>query len=183
MASRRRRFRSKPKPPVKRPPANDEISAPEIRLVGPEGAQLGVVNTKQAIADAAEQGYDLVVVAGKTSPPVVRMMDLGKFMYEKRKKDAKQKSKSKGGDIKGVRIGLKTDEHDWNFRLNQASKFIEEGHKVKLEVRLRGREKSRGDLAQKKIEAFLGQIPGGARMEDKISRSHHGLSVTLTRVR
>ena len=183
MASRRRRFRSKPKPQTKRPPANAEISAPQIRLVGVEGEQLGVVDTKKAQEDAAQLGYDLVVVAAKTDPPVVRMMDLGKFMYEKRKKEAKQKSKNKGGEIKGVRIGLKTDDHDWNFRLNQASKFLEEGNKVKLEVRMRGREKSRGDLAQKKIEEFIAAIPGGARVEDKISRSHHGISTTLTRAR
>ncbi|MBI3251393.1 MAG: translation initiation factor IF-3 [Candidatus Andersenbacteria bacterium] len=181
MPARRRRFRSRPKPQVKKPPANEEIRAVEIRLVGPDGAQLGVVSREAALHMAKEQGYDLVVVAEKTTPPVVRMMDLGKFMYEKRKKDAKQKSNSKGGEIKGVRIGLKTDDHDWNFRLSQAAGFFADGNKVKLEIRLRGREKQRFDLAEKKVREFVDQIPGGAKIEDSISRAHNGLSVVVTK--
>lgn len=155
--------------------------APEFRLVGPDGAQLGVVAKTEALAMAKEQGYDLVVVAAKASPPVVRMMDMGKFMYEKRKKDAKQKAKNKGGEIKGVRIGLKTDDHDWNFRLQQTAGFFADGNKVKLEIRMRGREKQRGDLAEKKIMEFIEQVPGGAKMEDGFSRSRNGLTVVITR--
>jgi translation initiation factor IF-3 len=152
-----------------------------MRLVGPDGAQLGVVSKEQALTMAQEQGYDLVVVAGKTIPPVVRMMDMGKFMYEKRKKEAKQKAKNKGGEIKGVRIGLKTDEHDWNFRLGQTANFFADGNKVKLEVRLRGREKQRFDLAEKKLMEFIDQVPGGARAEDTFSRSRNGLTIVITR--
>src|SRR5579864_6820665 len=103
MPARRRRFRSRPKPQVKKPAANEEIMFPEMRLVGADGSQLGVVTKEQALAIAAEQGFDLVIVAATTTPPVVRLLDLGKYMYEKRKKDAKQKSGSKGGDIKGIR--------------------------------------------------------------------------------
>lgn len=152
-----------------------------MRLVGADGAQLGVVAREQALTMAKEQGYDLVMVAAKATPPVVRLMDVGKFMYEKRKKDAKQKATSKSGGIKGIRVGLKTDEHDWNFRLNQAAGFFAEGHKVKLEIRLRGREKQRPDLAEKKIQEFIQQIPGGARMEDTISRSPYGLTAIITK--
>lgn len=181
MSSRRRRFRYRPKPQIKRPPANDEITAPEIRLVGEDGSQLGVVTREAALAMSKEQGFDLVMVAAKANPPVVRLMDLGKFMYEKRKQDAKQKTKSKSGDIKGIRVGLKTDEHDWNFRLNQAAGFFAEGHKVKLEIRLRGREKQRVDLAEKKLQEFIQQVPGGARMEDTVSRSPYGLNAIIAK--
>jgi translation initiation factor IF-3 len=180
MASRRRRFRYRPKPQVKKPPANEEITASEVRLVGSDGSQLGVMSKQEAVQRAEEEGSDLVMVAEKATPPVVRVMDLGKHLYEKRKKDAKQKAKSKGKDIKGVRIGFKTDEHDWEVRLRQADKFLQAGHKVKLEVRLRGREKQRFDLAEKRIQQFIQEVPSGARQEDKISRSHHGLSVILT---
>lgn len=181
MPARRRRFRSRPKPQVKKPPANEEISAAEVRLVGADGSQLGVVTKVKALELAAEQGFDLVMVAAKTNPPVARLLDMGKYMYEKRKKDAKQKAKSKGGEIKGIRIGLKTDDHDWNFRLNQAEGFFAMGNKVKLEIRLRGREKSRADLGEKKLLEFIAQIPGGAKQEDTISRSHHGLTVVISR--
>src|SRR5581483_2981271 len=171
MTSRRRRFRPRPKPEVKRPPANDEIRVPEVRLVGVDGQQLGVVSTIEARRQAEETGSDLVMVAEKAQPPVVRLMDLGKFMYEKKKKDSKQKSKSKGGEIKGVRIGVKTDEHDWVMRLNQAAAFLQEGNKVKLEMRLRGREKARFDLAEKKIQEFISMVPQGAKQEGDIGRS------------
>jgi len=179
MSSRRRRFRYRPKPQVQKPVANEEITSPEVRLVASDGSALGVVSTDEARRKAREEGSDLVLVAAKAMPPVARIMDIGKHMYEKRKKQAKQKAKSKGKDIKGVRIGFKTDEHDWTVRLKQADNFLREGHKVKLEVRLRGREKQRADLAEKRIVQFISEIPSGARMEDTIARSHHGLSVLL----
>lgn len=181
MPSRRRRYRRRPKPQPKKPPTNTEITAPEVRLISADGKQLGAMPTKEAVAKAQEAGFDLVVVAEKANPPVARIMDLGKHMYEKRKKEAKQKAKSKGKDIKGVRIGFKTGAHDWQIRLNQAANFLEAGHKVKLEVRLRGREKQRFDLAEKKIMQFIDEIPGGAKKEDSISHAHNGLSVVLTK--
>lgn len=181
MPARRRRYRHRPKVTVKKPPANESIDAPEVRLVGVDGEQLGVMPTEEAQQRAQEMGSDLVLVAGKADPPVVRIMDMGKHMYEQRKKQAKQKAKSKGKDIKGVRIGFKTDDHDWEVRLKQADKFLQQGHKVKLEVRLRGREKSRGDLAEKRVQEFIAQLPIPARQEDKVSRSNTGISVLLVR--
>lgn len=181
MPSRRRRFRARPKPQVAKPPANDEIRAAEVRLVDVDGGQLGVIPTPQARALAIEKGTDLVVVAAKASPPVVRLMDLGKFMYEKRKKQAKQKTISKSGHIKGVRIGFKTEEHDWQLRLDQAAKFLDAGHKVKLEIRLRGREKSRLAQAEEKIRQFITATPGGAHLEGNLSKSPRGLTAVLTR--
>jgi len=111
MPSRRRRYRARPKQQVKRPPANEEIKAAEVRLIGAEGEQLGVVPTPKAREMAAEIESDLVIVAQKADPPVVRIMDLGKHVYEQRKKMAKQKVKSKGGDVKGVRISFKIGQH------------------------------------------------------------------------
>lgn len=181
MTSRRRRFRARPKPTFKKPFSNEEIRVPEVRLVGVDGQQLGVVSTVEARRQANEAGYDLVMVAEKAQPPVVRILDLGKHIYEKRKKEAKQKSKSKGGEIKGVRIGLKTDEHDWQMRLRQATEFLEQGNKVKLEMRLRGREKSRLDLAEKKIREFITQVTGGAKAEGDMGRSPKGVTILLTR--
>ncbi len=181
MPSRRRRYRHRPKVEIKKPPANTEITAPEVRLIDVDGGQLGVYKIADAVALAQEKGTDLVMVAEKANPPVVRIMDLGKHLYEKRKKDAKQKAKSKGKDIKGIRIGLKIDDHDWNLRLNQAAEFLGVGHKVKLEIRLRGREKQRFDLAEQKLKDFIASVPGGARQEDSFSRSQHGLTALLTK--
>lgn len=181
MPTRRRRFRARPKPQTKRPPANQEIRVPEVRLIGLDGQQLGVVATGEAQARARESGSDLVIVAEKANPPVARILELGKYMYEKRKADAKQRSKSKSGGVKGVRIGFQTDEHDWNMRLNQAAEFIKEGNKVKVEMRLRGRERQRLDQAQAKIQQFIHDMPLPSRQEGNISRSFNNLSVILTK--
>jgi translation initiation factor IF-3 len=181
MSSRRRRFRARPKPQPKKPPANDEITSPEVRLIGVDGEQLGVMPTTEARAKAADGGTDLVVVAEKAAPPVVRLLDLGKHMYEKRKKQTKQKTKSKGGDIKGIRIGFQMDEHDWQMRLKQAAAFLEEGNKVRLEIRLRGREKGRLSIAETRMKDFIAAMPTKVKIEDTISKSPRGLNVLLTR--
>jgi len=181
MTTRRRRFRARPKPQLKRPLSNDEIRTPEVRLVGVDGSQLGVVPTEEARRRAAEEQTDLVMVADKAVPPVVRMMDLGKHMYEQRKKEAKQKTRSKSGEVKGVRIGFKSGEHDWQMRLNQAGGFLSAGHKVKLEMRLRGREKARLDLAEKKMQDFITALPGGGRAEGGLTKSPRGITVMVAR--
>ncbi|MFH1354012.1 MAG: translation initiation factor IF-3 [bacterium] len=181
MPSRRRRFRARPKPQPKKPLSNEEIKTLQVRLIGADGQQLGVISTSQARAKAAELGTDLVVVSETSSPPVVRLLDMGKHMYEKRKKQAKQKNKSKGGDIKGIRIGFQMGQHDWQMRLKQASDFLEEGNKVRLEIRLRGRERGRLTLAEKTIHQFIADIPTSAKIEDTISKSPRGLNVLLTR--
>jgi len=181
MSTRRRRFRSRPKPQPKKPPANDEIKSSEVRLVAEDGSQLGVVTLADARQKAVASETDLVMVADKANPPVVRLMDLGKHMYEKRKKDAKQKNKGKGGEIKGIRIGFKTDEHDWNLRLKQAAEFLSQGNKVKLEMRLRGREKSRSQMAADKIKDFISQVDGGAKIEGSMGRSPRGVTALLTK--
>lgn len=180
MTTRRRRFRAKPKPQFKRPLANEEIKSPTIRLIAADGAQLGVVSTATARQQAETGGFDLVLVAEKTDPPVARLLDLGKHIYEQRKKQAKQKAHTKGGETKGVRLGFKTGEHDWAMRLQQAASFLNEGNKVKVEMRLRGREKGRTDLAEKKLLEFIAQLPGG-RQEGPIGRSPRGLTVLITR--
>ncbi len=181
MSSRRRRFRSRPKPQPQKPPTNNEIKVPEVHLVGADGSQLGVMSTKEALKTAQKENSDLVLVAEKAQPPVARLLDVGKYMYEKRKKQARQRVVSKSGGIKGVRIGFKMGEHDWNIRLKQSSKFLDDSYKVKLEIRLRGREKSQQASAEEKIKQFINSVPGGAKLEGKISKSPRGLSALLTR--
>ena len=183
MASRRRRFRSRPKPQPKRPLSNEQIDAPELRLIGVDGEQLGVIATSDALNKAEEAEVDLVIVAQKASPPVARLMDIGKHMYELRKKQAKQKSNNKVGDIKGVRISFKIDPHDADIRLRRADTFLTEGHKVKVEMRLRGREKGLRRLAEQKIREFISNIPGGAEAEGGLSHTGNNISTLLIRPR
>jgi len=180
MSSRRRRYRARPKAELKKPPSNAAITSKEVRLIGVEGEQLGVVSLEKAkeLADAVES--DLVAVAQKAVPPVVRIMDLGKHMYEQRKKHAKQKSMSKAGEIKGVRLSFKIGAHDLNLRRERAIRFLEEGNKVKLEMRLRGREKGRVDMARDKIIEFIKEIPG-ASLEGNMSKAPNNISAVIAR--
>lgn len=182
MPSRRRRYRARPKPQVPRPPANDDLlRLTEVRVVGAEGQQLGVLPPAEALRLAHEAGSDLVMVASKAVPPVVRILDLGKHMYDQRKKLSKQKAKSKGGEIKGVRLGFKIGQHDQEIRLRQADMFLNEGHKVRVEMRLHGREKGRGQMAAQKIRDFVTLIPSGAILEGGVSFTHNSVSTIVTR--
>ena len=183
MPSRRRRYRSRPKsqPNIKKPKANDEIRSDEVRLIGAEGEQLGVISTAKAQAKAEELEMDLVLVADKANPPVARIMDVGKHMYEQRKKVTKQRAHSKGGDVKGVRISFKIGANDLAIRHRQAASFLDEGNKVKVEMRLRGREKGRVELAKDKLREFIGEIPGGAEIDGTISGTHNSISAVVAR--
>lgn len=127
---------------------NEEITAPEVRLIGVDGAQLGVMKTSKAITIAVEQGTDLVEVAPNAEPPVCRLMDYGKFLYEaqKRERDAR-KSQSKV-EVKEIRLRPKTGEHDINYKLRDARRFLERGAKVKVRIRFRGREVTHPELAK-----------------------------------
>lgn len=184
MASRRRRYRARPtKQVIKRPPANEEITVPQVRLVGAAGEQLGIVTTPDAIRQAQEAELDLVVVAQKADPPVVRIMDLGKYTYEQKKKIAKQKAKSKSGEVKGIRISFKISEHDRTMRLNQADGFLNEGHKVKIEMRLRGREKGRVDMAKKMLLEFIAAVPGNTEIEGTVGTAPNNISAVIARRR
>jgi translation initiation factor IF-3 len=184
VASRRRRYRARPnKILVKRPPANEGISAANVRLVGAAGEQLGVVSKEEALRLAQEAELDLVMVAQKADPPVVRIMDLGKYTYEQKKKIAKQKAKSKSGEIKGLRISFKISEHDRTMRLNQANEFLADGHKVKVEMRLRGREKGRVDMAKNMLLAFIKEVPGGTEIEGTVGTAPNNISAVIARRR
>lgn len=184
MASRRRRYRARPKKPdLQRPPANEEITAPQVRLIGQEGQQLGVVPTGEALRQALEAELDLVMVAQKADPPVVRIMDLGKYTYEQKKKIAKQKAKGKGGEIKGIRISFKISDHDRAMRLTKTDDFLQQGHKVKIEMRLRGREKGRVDMAKKMLLDFVKDVPGGAEIEGTVGSAPSNISAVAARRR
>lgn len=183
MASRRRRYRARPnKILVKRPPANEGITSAEVRLVGASGEQLGVVATAEALRQAQEAELDLVMVAQKAVPPVVRIMDLGKYTYEQKKKIAKQKAKSKSGEVKGIRISFKISEHDRTMRLNKADEFLNDGHKVKIEMRLRGREKGRVDMAKNMLLEFVKAVPN-AEIEGTVGTAPNNISAVIARRR
>jgi translation initiation factor IF-3 len=131
----------------------------------------------EARARAEAAGLDLVEVARDARPPVVRLLDAGKYFYALRKKQAAQR-KSTGGQVKGIRIGFQTSEHDWQMRLRQAQKFLAAGYKVRLEMRLRGRENQLTDRAQALIKKFISELKNAA-LEGEIMRGGRGFIATL----
>jgi translation initiation factor IF-3 len=129
------------------------IRVPQIRLIGAEGEQLGIMTPDEARDLAAEAGLDLVEVAARANPPVCRIMDYGKFKYEQSKKASQ--SKATRVEVKTITMRPKTDSHDLETKINQARKFLEKGDRVKFVMRLRGREHAHKDLWYQKMGDVL----------------------------
>lgn len=119
---------------------NEEIRDKEVRLIGPDGAQLGVVSIKEALAIAEQNNLDLVKIAPQAKPPVCRVMDYGKHKFEQAKREKEARKNQKVVSIKEVRLSPNIDDHDFNTKVNQGIKFLKAGDKVKVSVRFRGRE-------------------------------------------
>ena len=119
---------------------NEQIRDDEIRLIGADGAQLGVMSAKDAQKLADDAGLDLVKIAPTAVPPVCRIMDYGKYRFEQAKKEKEARKNQHVVDIKEVRLGLNTDVGDFNTKVAQAKRFIQHGDKVKVNIRFRGRE-------------------------------------------
>jgi translation initiation factor IF-3 len=131
---------------------NDEIRVKEVRLIGAEGEQLGITPIREAMQIATDANLDLVNVAPTAKPPVCRIMDYGKFRYEMQKKDKEARKNQKIVDLKEVRFSATIDEHDFQTKLRNVFKFLNEGDKVKCSVRFRGREITHASIGQKVLE-------------------------------
>lgn len=163
--------------------ANEQILAPTVRVVDEEGKPLGELSTSNAIAIAQERGYDLVEVSPKAEPPVCRLLDYGQFKYQKEKESRLQKARAKKVDVKGVRLSAKMGQHDIDIRREQSQGFLADGHKIKIEIMLRGREKEHGNLAIARIEAFIKALEQvyPLYIEQPVTRSGGNVSAIIGR--
>lgn len=134
---------------------NHQIRISKIRVIGPEGDQLGIMSPEEGRDIAEQHDLDLVEVAPQARPPVCRVMDYGKFKYEESKK---QKSKSTRVEVKTITLRPKTDTHDLETKLRQARGFLEKGDRVRFVMRMRGREQAHTDLWFEKMDRILAQI-------------------------
>jgi translation initiation factor IF-3 len=152
---------------------NEEINAPEIRLIGVDGEQLGVVTLQQALALAEENEIDLVEIAPTAQPPVCRLMDYGKFKYRESKKKHEAKLKQKQIQVKEIKFRPGTDEGDYQVKLRNLIRFLQEGDKTKITLRFRGREVTHQELGLKllkRVEADLaeyGQVEQFPKLEGR----------------
>ncbi len=135
--------------------------------------------TFEALQMAKEKLLDLVEVSPKAMPPVCRIMDYGKQLYQQSKQMRLAKARQKKVDTKGIRLGVRTDTHDLNFKKDQAEKFLGHGDKVKIEIMLRGREKAHQDLARKNLQDFVTSISVPYKIEEPIKRFPNGFNVII----
>jgi len=138
------------------PRRNERIRAREVRVIGPKGDQIGIMPTNRAVALAKEAGMDLVEISANARPPVCRILDFGKYMYEQSKKT--KESRSTSSRIKEVKFRVKTDEHDYMTKLRRAEEFLSKGNKVKLTLTFRGRENEHKDLGFKNINRAIDDL-------------------------
>lgn len=134
---------------------------------------------QKALEIAQENQLDLVEISPKAIPPVCKIMDFGKYQYQKSREDRQNKAKQKKVDIKGIRIGVRTDDHDLDFKKNQTEKFLKKGHRVKIEIIMRGREKAHQDLARANLSEFLKSVSIPQKIEQDIKRFPGGFNVII----
>ena len=133
---------------------NDEIREKEVRVIDSDGAQLGIISLKEALAIAAEKNLDLVEIAPTANPHVCRIMDYGKYKFEQMKREKEAKKNQKVIEVKEIRLSLNIDTNDFNTKLKQATKFLNDGNKVKVSVRFRGREMAHPELGTEMVQRF-----------------------------
>lgn len=161
---------------------NEGIRAPEVRVLGPDGSNLGVMDTRDAFKKAQELGFDLIEVSPNANPPVCRITDYGKFKYEQNKKDKEVKSRAKITETKEAQVKIGTSEHDMGIKAQKIAQWLREGHRVKIDLFLWGRYKyMEFNFLKERLERFLAIIPEGFKLADEIRKSPKGLSVAIER--
>ena len=161
---------------------NESIRAPEIRVLGPEGENFGVMNTRDALAKAREMGFDLIEVSPNANPPVCKITDYGKFKYEQKKKDKEVKSRAHVTETKEAQVKIGTSENDMRIKANKIAEWLKEGHRVKIDLFLWGRYKyMEFNFLKERLERFLAIIPEGFKIAAPIAKSPKGLAVALER--
>ncbi|MGI4878810.1 MAG: translation initiation factor IF-3 [Janthinobacterium lividum] len=151
--------------PMNGPRYDEFITAPKVRVIDQDGENLGVLYTKEAIATAHEVGLNLVEVSPGADPPVCKILDVGKFKYEAQKKAAAARKNQKTQEIKEIKMRPNIDDHDYDTKMKAVQRFIEEGDKVKLTLRFRGRELSHGELGLRLLERVRDDAVDYAKVE------------------
>ena len=158
---------------------NNQIRTPQVQVIGETGEQLGVMSVLDALKQARTSDLDLVEVGPNTQPPIGKIMDYGKYMYQKVKQEKKSGTRLKEQETKTVRVGFKTGIHDLTFKAKKADEFLDEGHIVKVELTLRGREKGLAEMGKKKLGEFLTRIAGPYITQGDPRRSPYGWVIMI----
>ncbi|MDA9612710.1 translation initiation factor IF-3 [Paracoccaceae bacterium] len=148
------------------PRVNDGIHSPEIRLIGAEGENEGVVSPEKALLMAEDVGLDLVEISPNASPPVCKIMDFGKYKYEQQKRESEARKKQKIIEVKEIKFRPGTDIHDYDVKMRSVYKFLENGDKVKITMRFRGREMAHQELGRELLERVAEDVKEHGKVEN-----------------
>lgn len=165
----------------KKPLVNNQIKAERVRIIDEAGKQIGIILLNEALQMAKERGLDLIQITEKVEPPVCKISEYGKYLYWLRKKEKKTGHTSK--EIKGIRLRLNISIHDMTVKAHQAEKFIKKGNKVKIELLLKGRQKSFEDLAAEKVNNFLEILQKliSVKIERELKKEPKGLTIIISK--
>ncbi|MFC1663850.1 translation initiation factor IF-3 [Patescibacteria group bacterium] len=160
---------------------NNQIRASQVRIIDETGKQLGIMLLEEALQTARGRNLDLIQVTEKAEPPVCKIMDYGKFLYQQKKKD--KSIKKSQTELKGIRLGFGISPHDLEIRARQAEKFLKKGDKVRIEMKLRGREKALQGFAREKINKFLEILEGFIpyKIEKGVKKEPRGLTMIISK--
>jgi translation initiation factor IF-3 len=161
---------------------NKEIRARELRVIGASGENLGVISFEEALKAATDTGLDLIEISPNAKPPVAKVMDYGKFQYELKKRENAARAKAKVSETKEVQIKVGTGENDMRLKANKAAQWLEEGHRVRAELFLKGRYKGMDEAFLKtRLEKFILLIPYTYKIAEPVARAPKGFAAILER--
>jgi len=149
------------------PLSNEDITSADVQLIDAEGENRGVVNTREALAEAQEQGLDLVLISPNAQPPVAKMLDLGRFKYAAQKKAAEARKKQKVIEVKEVQMRPNIDTHDYDTKMKAVQRFLDDGDRVKVTMRFRGREMAHQELGMQLLIKVKDQTEAIAKVESQ----------------
>lgn len=158
---------------------NDAIRASELRVIGSSGEQLGIISRSDALKAAEEAGVDLVEISPNADPPVAKVIDWGKYQYQKMKEQQKNRAKSSRSELKQMRFGLKIGSGDLEIKLRKIREFLAEGHKVRIQIFYRGREMAHKELGYDMINKIIGLLEDNAVVEQEPQMAGRNLSITV----
>ena len=162
-------------------PINGQIRAKEVQLISETGEKLGIVPISKALDLAGEKKLDLVLVAPQGNPPVCKIMNYGKYKFEQAKKEKEAKKKQKVAEIKEIRITPNIEEHDFGFKAKNARKFIQDGNKLKITVKFRGREVNNSKLGEDVLNKFIENLSDIANVEKKPKLEGRNMFIMLSK--
>jgi len=159
---------------------NESIRARELRVIGPEGENFDILTKEEALSKAEEMGFDLIEISPAANPPIAKIMDYGKFLYDQKKKARESKAKSHKTETKSVQVKIGTGEHDLELKAKKASEWLKEGHRVKFDLHLRGRAKYLDKkFLDERMNRMLKLVTEDYKIADGPKKSPKGLTVVL----